>query len=87
MGVLYEKLGKLKAMKEELHSEISRITTEIKKTSTMQLIGSEVEVEKAIQLCEEYVQMFESASEWIENKSRNKKEGLLKSSMRALKGL
>lgn len=74
-GVLYEKLGKLKARRDNLHNKISEVTKEVEKTSIMQLIGSKVEVEKASRLCEEYIQTFEKVLEWVRNKIKEQKRG------------
>jgi len=87
VGVLYEKLGKLKARRDDLLNETSRITTEMENTSTMQLIGSEVEVEKAIQLCEEYTQTFERILGWVENKIKEQKRGFAEKFNESIEGV
>jgi len=74
-GILYERLGKLKAKRDSLKDEISRITMEIKNNSTMRLIDAEVEVERAIQVCKERIQVLEKVLEWIENKIKEQKKG------------
>lgn len=87
VGALYEKLGELKAKKDELLNTTSNISTGIKNNSTVYIIGFEMDVEKAIQFCEDYIQTFESVLQWVEDKIREQRKGFAEKFNESIRGI